>query len=61
VAKRTKTQFIVVRNGEHIAVCDTEEAAGRKLEEAKQEVIRLYQAGWFTSNPEQFNYYVFSR
>lgn len=59
--KRNKSQFVAIRNGEHIAVEATAEAAGRKLEEAKEQDRRLYEAGWFRTDPATYTYYVQAR
>lgn len=58
---RRKSTFIAIRNGEHVAEEATAEAAGRKLEEAKEQDRRSYEAGWFKTNPDTYTYYVLAR
>lgn len=61
MSKRTRNQFIVVRNGEHLDVCDTAEAASRALEAMRRDDERLHQAGWTKASPDQISYYVLPR
>lgn len=59
---RRKATFIVIRNGEHVAEEATAEAAGRKLEEVKAQDRRLYEAGWFDTDPAtMYTYYILPR
>lgn len=61
MTKRTKTQFIVVRNGEHLDVCNTAEEAARRIEEIKQNDWLLCRGGWMRVTPDQISYYILPR